>query len=131
MPNSSGGQQEVRQQEDEVEVGEVGEGAREQVFVQQDEEQVVKRRITVSRRPTSRMTSITFRLNLQKKFESYSVPVKVNTITAASEKRMLRQVAFTEKLISISVCKLRLLKQPFALDSNEKKVKAGKSIREG
>ena len=45
MPNSSGGQQEVEQQE-EVEVGE---------FWQQDD--VVKRRITVSRRPISRMTS--------------------------------------------------------------------------
>ena len=126
MLNSSGGQQ-----EEEVEVGEVGEGAREQEFWQQDKEQVVKRRITVSRRPTSRMTSITFRLNLQKKFESYSVPVKVNTITAASEKRMLRQVAFTENVISTSLSESRLPEQHFVLDSNEKKVKAGKSSREG
>ena len=52
MPNSSGGQQEVVQQE-EVEVGEFG---------QQDD--VVKRRITVSttdsRRPMSRVTSEMF-----------------------------------------------------------------------
>ena len=51
MPNSSGGQQEVEQQEEEV--GEVGEGAREQEFWQQGEEQVVKRRITVRRSPGS------------------------------------------------------------------------------
>ena len=53
MPNSSGGQQEVRQQEEEVEVGEVGEGAREVEvgeFWPQDEERVVKRRISVSMR---------------------------------------------------------------------------------
>ena len=62
MPNSSGGQQEVEQQEEE---GEVGEGAREQEFGQQDEERVVKRRITVSTRPTSRGTSAVFRLSLQ------------------------------------------------------------------
>ena len=118
MPNSSGGQQEGEEEE-------VGE------FWQQDEERVVKRRITVSRRPTSRMTSITFRLNLQKKFESYSVPVKVNTITEASEKRMLRQVAFTEKVISTSPCESFLPEQHFVLDSNEKKVKVGKSKKEG
>ena len=50
MPTSKGGQHVVAQQEEE----EVGEGAREQEFGQQDEEQVVKRRIHVSRRPTSR-----------------------------------------------------------------------------
>ena len=59
------------------------------------------------------------------------MPVKVNTITVASEKRMLRQVAFTEKMISTSFCESRLLEQHFVLDSNEKKVKAGKSTREG
>ena len=101
MLNSSHGQQEVEQEEEEV-----AEGARDQEFGQQDEEQVVKRRITVSRRPTSKDTNVTFRLNLQWKFESYSVPVKVNTITVASEKRMLRQVAFTEKVISTSLSDL-------------------------
>ena len=54
MPNSSGGQQEVEQQEGEEEVGE---------FWQQDEGQVVKRRITVSRRP-GRMTNKKFILSL-------------------------------------------------------------------
>ena len=125
MPNSSGGQQEVKQQEDEE--GGVGEGAREQELEQQDDEQVVKRRIAVSRTPTSRMTSVTFRFFSQTGLESYSVPVKVNTITVASEERMLRQVAFTEKVISTSFCVLRLLQQHFTFDSNVKKVKAGKS----
>ena len=55
MLNSSGGQQVVKQHE--VEVADVGDGAREQEFGQQDEEQVVKRRITVSRRPKSSWTS--------------------------------------------------------------------------
>ena len=59
------------------------------------------------------------------------MPVKLNTMRVASEKRMLRQVAFTEKVISTSLCELRLLQQHFVLDSNEKKVKAGKSSREG
>ena len=113
-------------------MGEVGEGTGEQEFGQKDEEQVVKRRITVSRRPSSRMTSETFRLNSQSEFVSYVVPVKVNTMRVASERRMLRQVAFTEKVISTSFCESRLLHlQHFALDSNEKKVKAGKSSREG
>ena len=56
MPNSIGGQQEVEQQEEEVEVREVGEGE----FLQQDEEWVVKSRITVSRRPTIRTKSELF-----------------------------------------------------------------------
>ena len=60
-----------------------------------------------------------------------SVPVKANRMRAANEKRMLRQVAFTEKVISTSFGELRLLQQHFVLDSNEKKVKAGKSTREG
>jgi hypothetical protein len=42
----------------------------------------------------------------------------------------LRQVAFTEKVISTSLCELRLLQKHFVLDSNEKKVKADKSSRE-
>ena len=98
MPNSSGGQQEVRQQEDEVEVGEVGEGAREVEvgeFWQQDEEQVVKRRISVTRKPGSRYTESIVS-------SEQVMPAKVNTMGVASEKRMLRQVAFTEKLISTS-----------------------------
>jgi hypothetical protein len=57
--------------------------------------------------------------------------MKVNTITVASEKKILRQVAFTEKVISTSLCELRLLQKHFVLDSNEKKVKADKSSREG
>ena len=48
-----------------------------------------------------------------------------------SEKRMLRQVAFTENVITTSLSKSQLLEQHFVLDSNEKKVKAGKSMREG
>ena len=132
MPNSSVGQQEVEQQEEEVgEVGEVGEGGREEEFWQQDEEQVVKRRITVGRKTTSRVTSEVFRSRLQRVTESFVVPVKVNTMRVASERRMLRQVAFTEKVMSTSLSELRLLEQHFALDSNEKKVKAGKSTREG
>ena len=107
------------------------EGAQEQELGQQDEERVVKRRITVRRRPTSSMTSVAFRVFLQWKSESYDVPVKVNTIGVASEKRMLKQVAFTEKAISTSLSELRLLEHHFALDSNEKKVKTGKSTREG
>ena len=59
------------------------------------------------------------------------MPVKVYTMRVASEKRMLRQVAFTEKVISTSLSESRLLEQHFVLDSNEKKVKAGKSTREG
>ena len=50
MPNSSWGQQEVAQQEEEEE------GEEEQEFGQQEEVQVVKRSITVSRGPTDRMT---------------------------------------------------------------------------
>ena len=88
------------------EVEEVAGGAGEQDFGQQDEEQVVKRRITVSRRPSSRMTSEAIRLNSQSEFESYVVPVKVNTMRVANEKRILRQVAFTEKVISTSLCEL-------------------------
>ena len=118
MPNSSGGQQEVEQQQEEVEVGE---------FLQQDEERVVKRRITVSRRPGSRKKSEMFRHSLQTESESYFVPVKVSTMKVA----ILRQVAFTEKVISTSFGELRLLQQNFVFDSNEKKVKAGKSSREG
>ena len=63
--------------------------------------------------------------------EACVVPVKVSPMRVASEKRMLMQVAFTEKVISTSLCELRLLEQHFVLDSNEKKVKAGKSSREG
>ena len=69
MPNSSGGQQEVEQQEDE-EV-EVGKGEGELEFRQQDEEQVVKRRITVSWRPNSRKASGMLRKYLQSELESY------------------------------------------------------------
>ena len=68
MPNSSGGKQEVEQEEEE-EV-EVGESAREQEFGQQEEGRVVKRRITVSTRPISRKTSERFRPFLQEG-ESY------------------------------------------------------------
>ena len=57
--------------------------------------------------------------------------MKAYTISVASEKRMLRQVAFTEKVISTSLCELCLLEQYLVLDSNEKKVKVGKSRREG
>ena len=89
MPNSSGGQQEVRQQEGEEE--EVGE------FWQQDEERVVKRRITVSMRPISRGISVKSNAVVQ-------LLVKVNTMEVASEKRVLRQVAFMEKVISTSLC---------------------------
>ena len=91
-------------------------------FWQQDE--VVKRRITVSRRPTSRETS-------EIGSNGQPVPVRQNTMRVGSERRMLRQVAFTEKVISTSFSELRLLQQHFVLDSNEKKVKAGKSRREG
>ena len=59
------------------------------------------------------------------------MPVKVSTMKVAVEKRMLNQVAFTEKVISTSLSELRLLEHHFALDSNEKKVKTGKSTREG
>ena len=59
------------------------------------------------------------------------MPVRQNTMRVASERRMLRQVAFTEKVISTSFCESRLLEQHFVFDSNEKKVKAGKSRREG
>ena len=57
--------------------------------------------------------------------------VKVMTMEVGSESRMLREVAFTEKVISTSFFELRLPEQHFTLDSNEKKVKAGKSSREG
>ena len=90
MPNSSGGQQEVEQQEEEVEVGEVEEGAREPEFWQQDE--VVKRRITVSRRPIRcRMKPIS-RLISCRVVEPVAqyVPVKAYTITVRREKRVLR-----------------------------------------
>ena len=53
------------------------------------------------------------------------------TIRVASEKRMLRQVAFTEKVISTSLGGSLFLEQHFVFDSNEKKVKVGKSKREG
>ena len=59
------------------------------------------------------------------------MPVKVIPMRVASEKRMFRQVAFTEKVISISFCEFFFPEQHFVLDSNEKKVKAGKSTREG
>ena len=121
MPNSSQGQQE---EEEEEEVGEGGGGAREQEFGQQDEEQVVKRRITVSRRPGSnRMKDMEMSLQL--------LATRVVNIRVANEKRILRHVAFTENVISTSLCELQFLEQHFALDSNEKKVKAGKSTREG
>ena len=110
MPNSSGGQQEVAEQE-EFEGGEQELGQQEQ-----DEEQVVARRIAVSRMPTSRMTTSP----IQSGHGPDLVPVralyptirwggkKAYTITitmrVASEKRMLRQVAFTEKVISTSLC---------------------------
>ena len=54
MPISSGVQQEVEQEEEEVEVGEVQVQVHMQEFWQQDEERVVKRKITDSRRPGSR-----------------------------------------------------------------------------
>ena len=57
--------------------------------------------------------------------------MKVYTIRVAHEKRMLREVAFLEKVISTSFSELELLEQHFVLDSNEKKVKFGKSSREG
>ena len=57
--------------------------------------------------------------------------MKVYTMSVTSEKRMLRQVAFTENVITTSLSKSQLLEQHFVLDSNEKKVKAGKSMREG
>ena len=59
------------------------------------------------------------------------MPVKANRMRVANEKRMLRQVALAEKVISTTFCESRLLQQHFVLDSNEKKVKAGKSTREG
>ena len=120
MPNSSGGQQ-----EEEMEVGEEQEQ-------EQGEEQVVKRKIAVSKMPTSSSSSEMVRFSLQLELESYFVPVKVNTMRVAIEKRMLREVAFTEKVISTSFCESRLSHlQHFVLDSNEKKVKAGKSSRDG
>jgi len=92
MPNSSRGQQ-----EEEVEVEEVGDAARQQEFGQQDEEQVVKRRITVSRRPGSnRMKDMEMSLQL--------LATRVVNIRVANEKRILRQAAFTENVISTSVC---------------------------
>ena len=65
MPISSGVQQEVEQEEEGVQVGEVQVQVHVQEFWQKNEEQVVKRRITVSRRPSSWMTIETFRLNSQ------------------------------------------------------------------
>ena len=60
------------------------------------------------------------------------MPVKASTMRVGlSEKRMLRMVAFTEKVISTSFSELPLPEQHFVLDSNEKKVKAGKRSREG
>ena len=59
------------------------------------------------------------------------MPVKVIRMEVGSENSMLREVAFTEKVISTSFFELRLPEQHFTLDSNEKKVKAGKSTREG
>ena len=113
MPNSSGGQQEQEEEE-------------------QDGKQVVKSRIAVRRIPIGiRMRSEMFRLTLHLKLESSLMPVKAYRIMVPSEKRMLRQVAFTEKVISTSFCELRLLQQHSVFDSNEKKVKAGKSSREG
>ena len=122
MPNSDDGQQEVVQEVEEEQ---------EQEVEHQDEEQVVKRRITVSKIPMNRWKSWLFRLIWQVKSESYVVPVKVYATRVTSEKRMLRQVAFTEKVISTSFSELPLQQQHFVLDSNEKKVKAGKSSREG
>jgi len=96
MPTSSGGKHVVEQQEGEEEV-EVGEGAREEEFGQQGEEQVVKRRITVSRRPGSnRMKDMEMSLQL--------LATRVVNIRVANEKRILRQAAFTENVISTSVC---------------------------
>ena len=83
MPNSSRGQQEEEGVEVK-EVEEVGEGGREQDLGQQDEERVVKRRITVSRRPTSRRTSVPNRRLLQSVSVPYFVPVKVNTMRVGS-----------------------------------------------
>ena len=105
MPNSGDGQQEVVQEVEEEQ---------EQEVEQQDEEQVVKRRITVSKIPMNRWKSWLFRLIWQVKSESYVVPVKVYATRVTSEKRMLRQVAFTEKVISTSFCEIRLLEQHFA-----------------
>ena len=97
MTNSSGGQQEVAQQE---EVGE--EEGEEQEFEQQEEEQMVVRRIAVSRRrPIKRGVKFAPSVLLHSRF--VSKPVKEYTIRLASEKRMLRQVAFTEKVISTSL----------------------------
>ena len=66
---------------------------------------MVKRRITVRRKPTSRMASERYSIGRGRflssnkvQFESI-VPVPAITITLASEKRMLRQVAWTEKVI--------------------------------
>ena len=115
MPNSRDGRQEVVQEEEEEQ---------EQEVEQQDEEQVVKRRITVSRRPGSnRMKDMEMSLQL--------LATRVVNIRVANEKRILRQAAFTEKVISTSFFELQLLEQHFAFDSNEKKVKAGKSSKEG
>ena len=57
--------------------------------------------------------------------------MKAYTISVASEKRMLRQVAFTEKVISTSHGESLLLEQHLVFDSKVKKVKVGKSSREG
>ena len=86
MPNSSGGQQEVEQQEEE---GEVGEGAREQEFGQQDEERVVKRRITDGTRPISSKTSVPNRRLLQSVSAHF---IFVTTITTAGCVKKFSQV---------------------------------------
>ena len=77
--------------------------------------------------PTQPHPNTKIRRNIQLVFES----MKVYTMSVTSEKRMLRQVAFTENVITTSLSKSQLLEQHFVLDSNEKKVKAGKSSREG
>ena len=120
MPNSSAGKQEVEQQEEELEVKEEHEQ-------EQGEEQVVNRRNTVSKIPMDREPS-----KMIRSAESHfgpSMKVKGNTKMVRSDKIMLREVAFAEKVNSTSLCESRL--QHFVLDSNEKKVKAGKSSREG
>ena len=113
MPNSSGGQQVVQQQE-ELEEEEQDLGQQEQ-----DEEQAVARMIAVRRMLTTRMTTNPIQLGhgldpvsvrslmraLYSIIRSGGKKAYTTTITTrvASEKRMLRQVAFTENVISTSV----------------------------
>ena len=135
MPDSSGGKKEAEQEEmqeeqmaEEEKQEELEAEGKEHPLMQQEEEQMVKRRITVRMGPVSKISwSVSSLYPIQRSFET----VKVYTITVASEKRMLRQVAFTENVISTSLCELRLLQHHFVLDSNEKKVNIGKSKREG